>query len=70
MTWLLIPAMIMSNLHNRVKRLEAHKTAPALRDVFTVRPVNYRAGIMPGIQDAPGAIPLRIVDVKPPEVKP
>lgn len=55
------------SIKNRIEKLEKHTQPEKIGDVFTVRKINYRAGIVPGVEDAPDAIPLRLVEVKPRE---
>lgn len=55
------------NHKSRLAKLEKRTRPEAPRDLLTVRKVNYRAGIVEGVEAAPDAIPLRLVDVKPRE---
>lgn len=49
-------------IKNRIAKLEKTRHEHPAGDVFTVRKVDYRAGIVEGVEDAPGDIPLRLVD--------
>lgn len=49
-------------IKNRLAKLEKQTQPEKAGDVFTVRKVNYRAGIIEGVQDTPGAIPVKLVD--------
>lgn len=58
-------------IKNRLQKLERkQKTEVKAGEVFTVRRIDYRAGIVPGVDDPPGAlIAVRLVTPKQEDAK-